>query len=197
MYGALVFPVVPPGIVHSMLSCLDVLNLLVLYHRRNNGWYSQIVLITGIGARRGWRSRNPEFHRVKNCLFFWFCFLLLQHDEAYVQGFKKWHPRASWMFQGKIWHQRASWMFLWWTKRKNYDLNESRNLENLLVLLHVLFIFWFKYDLGQKYYAPQVRPDRGLNSWPPDHDSTFHVTETPALTTWPSVTSPDTLDTES
>ena len=51
--------------------------------------------------------------------------------------------------------------------------------------------FWFKYDLGQKYQAPQARPDRGSNSWPPDHDSTFHVTETPALynTTWPSVIS--------
>ena len=32
-------------------------------------------------------------------------------------------------------------------------------------------------------------PDRGSNSRPPDHDSTFHVTETPALTTKPSVTS--------
>ena len=41
--------------------------------------------------------------------------------------------------------------------------------------------FWIKYDLGQKYYAPQVRPDRGSNSWPPDH-VTVHVTETPALT---------------
>ena len=43
--------------------------------------------------------------------------------------------------------------------------------------------FWIKHDLGQKYYA------RGLNSRPSDHDSTFHVTEMPALTTWPSVTS--------
>ena len=25
-------------------------------------------------------------------------------------------------------------------------------------------IFWFKYDLGEKYYAPQVQPDRGSNS---------------------------------
>ena len=50
-------------------------------------------------------------------------------------------------------------------------------------------MYWFKYDLGQKYQAPQVRPDRGSNSWPPDHDSTFQVTEMPALTTWPSVTS--------
>ena len=47
---------------------------------------------------------------------------------------------------------------------------------------------WIKYDLGQKYYAPQVQTGRGSNSWPPDHDSTFHVTETPALTTWTSVT---------
>ena len=51
-----------------------------------------------------------------------------------------------------------------------------------------MLIFWFKYDLGQKYQAPQVRPNQDSNSWPPDHDSTFHVTETPALTTWPSVT---------
>ena len=50
-------------------------------------------------------------------------------------------------------------------------------------------IFLVKYDLGQKYQAPQVRPDWGSNSWPPDHDSTFHVTEMPALTTKPSVTS--------
>ena len=46
-------------------------------------------------------------------------------------------------------------------------------------------LIWLK----QKYYAPQVRPDRGSNSWPPDHDSTFHVTEMPSLTTWPSVSS--------
>ena len=44
-------------------------------------------------------------------------------------------------------------------------------------------------QLGQKYYAPQAQPDWDSNSWPPDHDITFHVTETPALTTWPSVTS--------
>ena len=31
--------------------------------------------------------------------------------------------------------------------------------------------------------------DWGSKSWPPDHDSTFHVTEMPALTTWPPVTS--------
>ena len=48
--------------------------------------------------------------------------------------------------------------------------------------------FWFKYDIGQKYYAPHVWPEWGSNSSPPDHDSTYHVTETPAPTTWPSVT---------
>ena len=43
-------------------------------------------------------------------------------------------------------------------------------------------------QLRAENYALQVRPNWGSNSWPPDHDSTFHVTETPALTTWPSVT---------
>ena len=43
----------------------------------------------------------------------------------------------------------------------------------------LVICFWFKYYLGQKYYAPHVRRDRGSNSWPPDHDSTFHFTETP------------------
>ena len=54
----------------------------------------------------------------------------------------------------------------------------------------ITLYFWIKYDVGQKYYmyAPEVQPNRGSNSWPPGHDSTFHVTETPALTTWPSVT---------
>ena len=59
-------------------------------------------------------------------------------------------------------------------------------------MLHLYF--WFKYNSGQKYYAPQVQPDQGSNSWPPDHDSSFHVTETSALTTWPSVTSNLTSD---
>ena len=52
-----------------------------------------------------------------------------------------------------------------------------------------LCFYIFDYDLGQKYNAPQVRPNWGLNSWPSDHDSAFHVTEMPALTIWPSVTS--------
>ena len=56
-----------------------------------------------------------------------------------------------------------------------------------------LFTYWYSYVVfGSSttwYYAPQVRPERGSNSQPPDHDSTLHVTETPALTTRPSVTS--------
>ena len=59
----------------------------------------------------------------------------------------------------------------------------------MLIEISEQILFRFKYDLGQKYYAPQVRLDQGLNLWHPDHDSTFHVTKTPALTTRPSVTS--------
>ena len=53
------------------------------------------------------------------------------------------------------------------------------NDKNAPVNSNTLYV-WFKYNLGQKYYVPQVQPELGLNS--------FHVTETPALTTWPSVT---------
>ena len=42
-------------------------------------------------------------------------------------------------------------------------------------LMHWQLICLVQVDLGQKYHAPQVQPGRGLNSWPPDHDSTFHV----------------------
>ena len=33
-------------------------------------------------------------------------------------------------------------------------------------------------QLTQKYYVSQVQPNRASNLWPPDHDSTFHVSET-------------------
>ena len=56
------------------------------------------------------------------------------------------------------------------------------------ISVHFLRYFWFKYDLAQKYYAHKVWPNRGSNSWPPDHDSTSHVTEMTALTTQPSLT---------
>ena len=45
-----------------------------------------------------------------------------------------------------------------------------------------------KYDLDRRAMDPKFKPDWGSNSLPSDHDSTFHVTETPALTIWPSVT---------
>ena len=32
-------------------------------------------------------------------------------------------------------------------------------------------------------FRTQVQPEQGLNSWPLDHDNTFHVTETAAVTT--------------
>ena len=32
------------------------------------------------------------------------------------------------------------------------------------ITFEVALYFWIKYDLGQKYYAPKVRPDRGSNS---------------------------------
>ena len=34
----------------------------------------------------------------------------------------------------------------------------------IVITIIALQIFRFKYDLGQKYQAPQLRPDRGLNS---------------------------------
>ena len=72
-----------------------------------------------------------------------------------------------------VWFLFGSNIFLFW-----------KDMMNLEFWRYMDTNFWFKYNLAQKYYAPQVRSDRGSNSWPPDHDSKFHVTETPALTTW-------------
>ena len=36
--------------------------------------------------------------------------------------------------------------------------------EMLQTYYHISIIFWIKYDLGQKYYGLQVRPDQGSNS---------------------------------
>ena len=70
------------------------------------------------------------------------------------------------------------------------DMNmEGCSWKSQTIWKGVICCFWFKYDLGQKYQAPQVWPDQDSNSWPPDYDSTFHVTETPVLTTRSSVTS--------
>ena len=38
-------------------------------------------------------------------------------------------------------------------------------------------------DLEQKYFAPQIRPDQGSNSWSPDHDTIYNIMEMPASTT--------------
>ena len=53
------------------------------------------------------------------------------------------------------------------------------NIAHIGIWKHNIFFFWITYDLGQKYYTPQVRPDWGSNSWPLDHNSIFHATETP------------------
>ena len=58
----------------------------------------------------------------------------------------------------------------------------------LMPTLETYFTFLDQVWLRQKYNAHQVRPDWGSNSCPPNHDS-MTVTETPALTTWPSVAS--------
>ena len=52
--------------------------------------------------------------------------------------------------------------------------------------LHISCIFGS--SMTKEFYAPHVRPDWDLKL-PPDHDSTFNCTETPAPTTCPSVTS--------
>ena len=49
-----------------------------------------------------------------------------------------------------------------------------------------LLYFWFKYDLGQNTTHPKLDPT--LVRTHDLHDGTFHVTETPALITQPSVT---------
>ena len=59
----------------------------------------------------------------------------------------------------------------------------QKDLPKLILLVQVRLRAEFK------YYTPQVWPNQGSNLRPPDHDSTFHATETPALSTWPSMTS--------
>ena len=51
----------------------------------------------------------------------------------------------------------------------------------LYFLFHIEYYFRIKYDIDRHY------PHRvGFDLTIPDNDVTFHVTETPALTTWPS-----------
>ena len=53
------------------------------------------------------------------------------------------------------------------------ELTENQNLLCKYHITETFQYFWLKYHLGQKYWANQVRPDRGSNSWPLDHDSTL------------------------
>ena len=78
-------------------------------------------------------------------------------------------------------HSISCLVWFWYLNK----LGKTQTSTNLLTRKN---IFVDQVRLRQKYYAPQSRPDWGSNSWPPDHDSTFHVTGTPVLTTWPSVT---------
>ena len=54
-----------------------------------------------------------------------------------------------------------------------YCLYHWDTCSNHLAISDLNVYFWFNYELGQKYHTPQVQPDRGSNSWPPDHDSTL------------------------
>ena len=94
----------------------------------------------------------------------------------------------GWVVKANISGTWNSWMT--WKSVQDLELMDSNPgwVELRVYTQPIVLYFWFKYNLGQKYWAPQVQPDRCSNSWPPDHDSTLHVTETPALTTWPSVT---------
>ena len=53
---------------------------------------------------------------------------------------------------------------VWWNQvvgsRVLSDEPESVLLDETICKCY----FWIKYDLGQKSYAPEVRPDRGSNS---------------------------------
>ena len=63
--------------------------------------------------------------------------------------------------------------------------NVAANLHNVTSVLvnrtlikkvcHI--VLWVKDNLGQKYFAPQVLPDWGSNSCPPDHD--VHIMSLP------------------
>ena len=52
---------------------------------------------------------------------------------------------------------------------------------------HITVLIWIKYNLDRSTIHPKFDLT-GAQTRPPDHDSTFYVTETPALTTWPSAT---------
>ena len=92
-----------------------------------------------------------------------------------------------------------TWCFLWWVHLlaacvKPCGTYRSLNMMNVTLhgsircciekhVLHILIHVWLRTEVPS---SPNSS-DWGSNSWPPDHDSTFHVTKTPALTTWPFI----------
>ena len=85
------------------------------------------------------------------------------------------HP-WEWAKRTKVLMMVSSWMIMCYVTWLEVD-GEKHNIPPKNQLRHPLLTqieyFWFKYNLGQKYCAPQVRSDPGSNSWPPDHDSRF------------------------
>ena len=99
---------------------------------------------------------------------------------------------------GHTWNGLPAWclymatsIFLWglseyiWINILTYD---PWGWQDVICSVFMNYV-WLKYDLGQKHHAPKLQPSWCLNPWPLDHDSIFHVTETPAISTRPSVAS--------
>ena len=80
-------------------------------------------------------------------------------------------------------------LIFWWVKSNPFEaVQETKCVGVVFCRWTLVDIVWFKHDLD-RVLCTQSSPDWGLNSWPPDHGSTFHVTdEMPALTTRPSLT---------
>ena len=61
-------------------------------------------------------------------------------------------------------------VFLWFDHSRDIRCTVHKDyllcLKGLVTTIDALkyFYFWIKYDLGQKYYAPQVQPGWGSNS---------------------------------
>ena len=136
--------------------------------------------------------------------------LIYMHLSNSIYMFNKWIIRVliwapSWslltirrviLWMGIMWHGTLT--QTWLSRSRLWCKNALEACDRIALVTSQIFqcwpvqleiYFWFKCDLGQNYYTPQVQPDWGSNSWPPDRDSTLHVTEIPALTTRPSVSS--------
>ena len=75
---------------------------------------------------------------------------------------------------------------------KNADLC-NRQADNPTSCVAWCLIRWYASLMRMMCFTSNAltepRCHKTITSWPPDHDSTFYVTETPALTSRPSVTS--------